>query len=703
MVRTDIQGLRALAVSLVLVYHLVPDSLSGGFIGVDVFFVISGYLITLHLLGNIPTNGRGLVDFWSRRVRRLLPASLLVLGATLLASRLFAPETQWANTAEQTRAAALYFLNWVLAGDAVDYLAAGEAASPVQHFWSLAVEEQFYLLWPVLILLLGLLARRLGRENRLHVILGGLVLVVGASLAYSVHITGSSPAEAYFVTPARIWELGVGAILATVVLLVPTQQDGHRHRAPSQGMRPSVAVPLAWAGLAAIAFSAATYSSETPFPGWQAAVPVLGTAAVIAAQSTSGSGSPGTLFSLPPVQWLGDVSYSVYLWHWPLVVILPQATGHSLTAVDRIAIVAATLGLAWLTKLHVEDRFRTASWALPRPKPFAVAAMAMALVVAGSAGQLYEVDQLAAQSRTSLERGLSGQIPCFGAAALDNPKACPAVSYDDLVPRPLDAASDKSDAYATQKATGTDCWSYYPGFPLKTCSFGRPQSTTNVILTGNSHAGQWLPALQRIADQENFRITTYLASECAVADLRQEFDTEAQSTACRRWVDRTTQKVIELKPDLVVMTNRISAPAEGRSRAASTDLYTAGYKTVLDAWVAAGIPVLVLRDTPYPGDSIPDCVAQKQDDYADCDGPLSKWAAPKADKAAVSDVDDPDVRFLDLTQHICGPKTCQAVTGGVITYFDASHLTATYATTVSPYLRGPISEMLRSPAPLPAD
>lgn len=697
-VRTDIQGLRALAVSLVLVYHLKPDALSGGFVGVDVFFVISGYLITLHLLSHVPTTGRDLVTFWSRRVRRLLPASLLVLASTLVASRLLAPETQWGNTAEQTRAAALYVVNWLLAGDAVDYLAAENAPSPVQHFWSLSVEEQFYFGWPVLILLLALLARKFRRENTLHLILAGLVTVVGASLAYSVHITASNPAAAYFVTPARVWELGVGALLATLVAMVPARGDAHRHRAVREGMRPEIGVPLAWLGYAAIAYSAVTYTSETPFPGWQAAVPVLGTAMVIGAHSTSGSGSPGNLMALRPVQWLGDVSYSVYLWHWPLVVLVPQITGHDLTWTERGCILLGTLGLASLTKTFVEDRFRSASWGIPLPKPFAIASLAMAVVVAGTAAQLYEVTKRADDAAAALARGLAGSDPCFGAPAISVGSNCEDVSYDDLLPPPSLAATDKSDAYEEQ-ANGYDCWSYTPRFVLKTCTFGVKRSPVNVAIVGNSHAGQWLPAVQKLARKDKFKVTTMVASQCAMADLRQTFDTAAYSTACQSWVNRVVQRVIRMKPDLVLMTNRISVPAEGRTLAESFPLYGEGYRKVLQAWKDAGIKVLVLHDTPAPGsaNSVPDCIATERDDYTNCDGKRSDWVKPEPAAEVVASLNDPGIRFADLNDHICSGEVCHAVNGGVITYFDGSHITATYAATLAPFLGEVLLPLLPRP------
>ncbi len=222
--RTDIQGLRAAAVLLVVVYHLHAAALPGGFVGVDVFFVISGFLITSHLVSRPPASAGALAAFWGRRVRRLLPASLVVLAATLVAVRLFSPETAWQATASDARAAALYVVNWALAGQAVDYLAADNAPTAVQHFWSLSVEEQFYFGWPLLVAGVALLARRRGTSTRtaLAVAFG---VVTAASFAWSVHLTQTNPAAAYFVTPTRVWELGAGGLLA---VLVPGTVAGRR-------------------------------------------------------------------------------------------------------------------------------------------------------------------------------------------------------------------------------------------------------------------------------------------------------------------------------------------------------------------------------------------------------------------------------------------------------------------------------------------
>ena len=685
LVRTDIQGLRAIAVSLVVIYHLWPQSLTGGFAGVDVFFVISGFLITLHLMQRPPSGGRDLATFWGRRVRRLLPASLLVLATTLVLSRLFAPDTQWGNTARQARAATLYVVNWVLASDSVDYLAAENAPSPVQHFWSLSVEEQFYFVWPILILVMVLAARRFG-WNRDVAVLAGLAVLVTGSLGYSIWETVHNPSAAYFVTPTRMWELGIGGLLAVVVAV--------RQRRGLGALLPTTPrLVLAWIGLGAIAWTAWTYTSRTPFPGWQALVPVLGTALVIGAAAPMSQLSPGPLLAVRPAQWLGDVSYSVYLWHWPLIVLVPQMLGHHMTNLDRVAILAITLVLAGLTKKYVEDRFRAPQWGKPLRKPFLLGAAGMVVVLALAGLTQLEVDRREAESQAQLSKALSQGGPCFGAAALDPGRDCGKVPYDQIVPAPADAAMDKADAYSDVSG-GKDCWSYLPRFPQVRCTFGAPDSSTHVALFGNSHAGQWLPALEDLAKKNEWQVDTYLASRCASLPVDQEFVPTSNTRTCRRWVEKATRAVIAAKPDVVMMSNRISAPAVGETREGSYDAYAKAWEDLLKRFRDAGLKVMVVRDTPASGTAIPDCVAQHPTDYAACDGTRDAWLPAEPAVDGVKGVDDPAIHFIDLTDHICEEKTCHAVTGGVITYFDSSHLTATYARTLAPYLGRPLKSLL---------
>ncbi len=687
--RTDIQGLRALAVGLVVTYHLWPTALPGGFVGVDVFFVISGFLITGHLLNRPPRHWRDLAAFWSRRIRRLLPASLTVLVVSLLASQLLAPETQWANTARQVRAAALFVVNWRLAGDAVDYSAADAAASPVQHFWSLSVEEQFYLGWPLLIGVAVLLAARTGgRELRaVRVVLVGLVV---GSLAYSIHLTAHDPARAYFVTPTRIWELGIGALLAAALLHV-------RWRFLARGSAPRrLRLALTWAGLLAVAVAAVGYRSATPFPGWQALLPVLGVAAVIATGDPRGPGAPGGVLALRPVQWLGGVSYAVYLWHWPLIVLLPNFSGGRLGWLDKTMIIAATLLLAAATKRFVEDPYRT------RPvrrwwRPFVAAGLAIALLVGLSSVQLVEVTLRQRSADAQTAAALQNRGPCFGAAALDDPDRCSGAVTEPAVPAPAQASGDQYDI-AGRLLADDACWASEPDFAVRTCTFGDPTGTVEVAVVGNSHAAQWLAPLEDIAERRGWKITTMLAHNCAAAATVQDFDTAEQTQGCQDWVTQTGERVSAGSYDLVITSNRISVLPDGESYGSSRPAFTAGYADVLRRWRAPKRAVVGIVDTPWPAATVgdvPDCLAGT-DDADTCAGTRSAWVPADPLPDAVRTVDDANVQAVDLTDHLCEQQRCPAVVGGVVVYSDGSHLTTTYARTLAPYLDTRLTAALRT-------
>ncbi|GAA1388225.1 acyltransferase family protein [Catellatospora chokoriensis] len=693
-IRPDIQVLRAFAVGVVLVSHLWPNGpLAGGYLGVDVFFVISGFLITSHLVEHVPTNHHGLLDFWGRRVRRLLPASLAVLAATAVASWLWLPESQWLATARQIRAAATYWVNWALAADSVDYFAAGSPATPVQHYWSLSVEEQFYLVWPVLILLLTWLGWRLRERRWLY--FAGLLVVVGASLWFSITYTRSTPAAAYFVSTTRVWELGAGGLLAVaqpVIAKVLSTKWGERSR-----------IPVAYAGWLLMAAAVWRFNAETAIPGWRAAIPVAGALLVLAANA------PLDWYPVHMLQWLGDHSYSIYLWHWPLLVIEPAALQSARGWKDDVAIIVATLVLAALTKRFLEDPVRNLAWWRRLVPTYAMGALGMAVVIAVSVTWTGVANHRQEEHQRQLADQLAGKMACFGAAALDPANNCAPTNDGGYVP---DGSIWQIGAIERGKPGLNDslCNSYEHDWRVTRCDAGDLSSPVTVVLTGNSHALQWLEALSEIAEAQHWHLVTYYATGCPFADW-QEGTFLPQFVHCGEWGRAVLSSILKLKPTLVVTSNLGYQPnyagwfRPGFGRPQFVDVYTSAYRKLSDA----GIRTVVIRDAPsavggdkgetklFPNANPISCLGAHPDDYGACSAPRSEWeyADPAVD--AVNKVGSPMVTFADFNDRVCGPVTCYAVVGGVRVWQDRSHLTGTYVHTMIPYIEPVLVGAVASP------
>lgn len=675
--RPDIQGLRAIAVTLVVIYHLLPARLTGGFVGVDVFFVISGYLITTHLIKSPPRKAAEFGQFWIRRIKRLLPASILVLVTTMAAVRLIAPESFWRDNLSQAVASAFYGQNWMLIATSVDYLAEDNAATAVQHFWSLSVEEQFYLFWPLCIAGLWWLAVWMKRDP-IRVVLLGVCAIVVVSAIYSVFLTSVEPGVAYFSTFTRAWELALGGVIA----LVPK---------PSQRFSGSiVASALSWTGVAAMIAAGVYFTGETPFPSLYAAIPTVGTAIVIWVAAT-GAFSPFRVLSSKPSIFIGDHSYSIYLWHWPLIVLLPFLSG-PLGALDLIAIAAATLLLAMLTKKYVEDGFRKqldVSRVLT-PVRFMVAGMLVVTLLGGFIGM--DLNNREHKTEMALQQALSTGGPCFGAAALNElDGACRYEPNDTLLLSPALAKTDKSDAYAD------GCWSGEPFEKRPTCTYGNGK--TKVALVGNSHAGHWLPALQLMAEAKDWTITTYLVSRCNPTDALLKFDAEVKSTGCHEYGTWVHEQTGQGQYDLIITSERQSVPVVGQSFESTEPAAIAGYRSYLETWSKGKTPILIIRDTPYPGNTvknIPDCVATAQDANAECSGTQASWRWMDPLASAATEMNHKNIAVLDPTKYFCPTDVCPAVIGDTVVYFDASHITATYARSLTAQLSTDIDKVLKS-------
>jgi len=670
-VRKDIQGLRALAVALVVVFHLWTHGARGGFVGVDVFFVISGFLITSHLLTKPPQTLSDLGAFWARRIRRLLPAALTVLTVSLLAARLIAPDTQWKNTGQQIMAATLYWQNWHLAGQSVDYLHEDSPPTVAQHFWSLSVEEQFYMMWPVLLAATVMVARLLSRRLAPLAALAVSVPLV-ASLTWSIIYTRSHPPQAYFITTTRIWELATGALLAALVqCAVPQRMARHRTSRLRAVLRPIVA----WAGYATLAYAVLTFGSDG-FPGYKALLPVLGTAAVIAANDQSPF-TPNRLLAGRPAQYLGDISYSVYLWHWPIIVLVPYATKHDLTVGEKVGIVVAAVAAAGLTKRYIEDRFRRPRAARSLVVPFRWAVAGMAGVIALSMVQIGEVDRRLHQQLRDVR--LAAADPCFGASAMRADRHCVAAP-DQVVPSPIAAPKDMSFSYKY------DCQLKLPFTGFKSCVFGDRKATRNVALVGNSHAIHWLPALQQVALAEHFKITTFFSEQCFATTARIQFPTRAETENCLHWGQQVMNATKAGAYDLVVTSERTYMTPVGGG---GDNAFQQGYTSYVKNWLNANRRVLVLRDVPHPAttvDDVPNCVAQHRHQLTACQGSRSSWMHKDPLADAVRGMKSNKAVVANLTDWFCTKTTCPPVIGGAMVYFDGSHITATYARTLVPVL-----------------
>ncbi len=680
----EIQGLRAIAVMAVVAYHFWPTRLSGGYVGVDVFFVISGFLITSHLFREATKSGTiSLAGFWARRIRRLLPASLLVLLVTLLGVFLWAPKSTWETAARQIGASALYVQNWALAGDAVDYSAQHNDASAVQHFWSLSVEEQFYVCWPLLFLGLLFVSAKLGRlfpgkpwASPRTIITAGLALIAAASFAYSVFATANQPAVAYFATPVRAWEFAGGALLALIL--------GNRQ---IQG-KPGTA--LAWLGLGLIAYSSLVFTSATPFPGWTAAVPVAGTLLVIAGAASPGPYGPRRWLTLKPVTFLGDASYGIYLWHWPLLIIAPFVLDRPLGTVDKFVLLLAAVALAWISKVTVEDPLRKGKFLRSRLKTYLLTASAMGLVVAlcvGLNSLVHTAESASAEAKAQ---------PCYGPGALNPANKCgPVAGKGEPVPGPAAVAGQN------REPLHPGCQGDYGGSDLVSCELGVPESEAKdtVAIIGDSHATAWFPAIEELAAKHKWRIKTFAKASCPATTALRILPNEANDQNqldCHAWGEAISGMLARDKSISTVFTASYStayafkaAPGETLANPA-VDGFIAEWKT----WIASGKKVVVFDDVPRTkGQYIPTCLESHPNKPLDCATPVSKaFPSNTAITQAATRMDGHGITRIRSRDQLCDASLCHAVIGTVIVFRDYSHLSAEYSAALAPFIDSQLSK-----------
>ncbi|OKJ17454.1 hypothetical protein AMK19_03650 [Kitasatospora sp. CB01950] len=653
------EGLRAIAVLLVLAFHAAPKLLPGGFVGVDVFFVISGFLITSLLVHEINKNGRlSLAGFYARRAKRLLPAACLTLLAAAGLTYVFLPITQRSVFGGDILAAALYFVNWRLADRSVDYLAADVMPSPVQHFWSLAVEEQFYLVWPVLIVLALWIAPkiRVALPRLLAVVIS---LVAAVSLFYSVVHTANSPEAAFFVTPTRFWELAVGAIVALALPHLDVFLGGTR-------------AVISTLGVLMILGGGYFIDGTFAWPGYWALLPTLGAAAVLAG-GVGGPAGAGRLLALKPLVWVGGISYSLYLWHWPLLV-AAQAEWGTGTKVG-VAAVAVSVLPAWLSHKLVENPIRF-STAFARPFKAAWAVGLPFTAVAVACGVL-----LAFIGAGSDDKG----GPVAGAAMLNGMNSqqqgdlWKTNRYPTVRPDPLKALADIPEAYPKKCQANQDT----PN--VASCDFGDTSAPTVVVMAGDSKMLQWEPALDAIGKEHGIHIVTVTKSSCAFSDSVTVLNDRAYKS-CADWNKNAMAKILELHPAMV-LTSQNSARALSDPAGAGEGEIPPMRDGLERHWTTlqkAGIPVtVVLNNVNGVPSPVYECVAKNRSKLSKCAFDSNYETADLQTELAKK----LNLGVIDLNPMICPGGKCPAVIGSALVYRDGSHITATYVKTLVPALQ----------------
>ncbi len=689
--RPDIEGLRAVAVLLVLAYHARVPGLTGGYIGVDVFYVVSGFLITGLIVRELQATGRlDLPAFYARRARRLLPAALVVIAVTVVASAIVLPPLRMVDVAGDAAAAALYVSNIRFAAQATDYLQAELDPSPLLHFWSLGVEEQFYLFWPALLFAVA------GRRTSVRRIGIAIAVVAAVSLVLSIVWTSTDAPLAFFLLPARAWELAIGAGLALAATRIA--------RIPALAATAAVVV-----GLALIVIGAVVFDLATPFPGTAALVPVAGAALVIAGGLRQPLGPISRLVAIPPMRWIGGISYSLYLWHWPLLVLPAAAVGAPLPGPVRLALVGLTFVLAEASRRWVEDPIRHGRISTLRPSRSLAAAGAISLVVAGfslGAGRLAAPPQLAAANGGPVELDLPTPLPdpsgapraTPSAGATRTPGATPTPVIDptraptaagpvpgDLVPSLAAVRDDIPVIYADA------CHAESRETQPPACVYGEAGSSTSVFLIGDSHAAHWFPTFERLATERGWRLVSLTKSACPVADLRvYNASLKREYVECTDWRAAVLQRIADERPALVVISDSRAGKLWNDGTPVDTtdreDLWAAGLERAIRAIDEVADHVLVLGDTPNPLGDPPVCLSDHLDDALACATPTSKALAPRRTATEREVSAATGATFIDPSPWLCPTEPCPAIIGRVLVYRDGHHMTTPFASALAPYL-----------------
>jgi peptidoglycan/LPS O-acetylase OafA/YrhL len=659
-IRVDIQLLRAAAVLSVVVFHFWPETLPSGFAGVDVFFVISGFLITSLIIREIRQTGRvSLVGFWIRRIRRIFPASFATIVVTAGAVLALGSPEMIADLGRHVVASAFSFENYRLAIDNADYFRSASALSPLQHFWSLAVEEQFYLVWPLVVM--GIVA--VGSTfTRIRTLLKWtIVAVIVASSLLATYFTLTNNGGAYFNTLARAWELGLGALVA-----VALASDRGLSATPFR----LIINRVSWALLG---LSFVLPGLERGVPSWGSAPAVILTAIIIATGHFAPSRSSNAVVRglVTAGRWVGDRSFSMYLWHWPILIIAAPALGRELTLIDAMVCVVVTFVLSDASYRFVETPFRTeALWPKGRPAlTFAVAGALSAVLAVGTPALAHrepaQVDVGAIESATGdvyaqprvTTNGLdtTGVQPfCIGAGSVvfecDN-VAEPAVGFTD------DALDDPCDRIAS-------------------CVIGNPDSDITVMYVGDSHGRNLRPGIDLAARMLDWKIISFTRQSCPIVN--------GSDAACKKRNAQILAGLADSNEIDLVITAQSAGAMKPRARAEGSRDPEADYVRVFGEIMSTGIPLATFRDNPAMDKETLTCARVNFRNPNEC-AFSAEFGFRNTDFAALA-AETLGAHVIDLSAIYCPEGMCPLAIGGVSVYMDDDHASRDFARTLAPFI-----------------
>jgi peptidoglycan/LPS O-acetylase OafA/YrhL len=713
--RFDIEGLRAVAVLSVVLYHAHVKAVSGGYIGVDVFFVISGYLITGLLWREVRERGRlSMGAFYGRRMRRLLPAAMLVLVVTMVAAVVWLPPLEIRSVWKDGVATALYAGNYRFAATQANYLASLKPPSPFQQYWSLGVEEQFYLVWPWLLaaaaIAWGPVRRRLlGGEARrppVAIAMALLGLVAVASFVLSLWLTTANQPWAFFSLPTRAWELAAGGLVALA---------GPALRRLPKG----AAAALGWAGLAVVVWAVLAFNASTPFPGLAALAPVGGAAAILAAGEVNPPFGPVLALGRSGMRLVGRTSYSWYLWHWPVLIILPVAIGGSLDVWDYLALAAGSWLLALATYHLVENPARRSRWLAARPQRSLASGLALSatgvfacVVAAQSLPSLagHGVAPVASIRHDPASTGFGASNATAGrSSAVADPPPTQLATDQAQVAKALAESAGRNNLpanvqppLAQENAASSapfhdGCLLSFLDAAIRPCVYGDTTSSTSVVLFGDSHAAMWFPAFDQVALDRHWQLIVQSKANCPPVDVPA---TQQPYPACSPWRNAVINRIQAIHPALVVLA---IAPNYDLPSGITQDdpQWLQGLSKVIASLRANGAQVMVMGPVPSPAGSVPDCLSAHLDNVTECNVPAGDTHDPQlvgydvrglaAERVAVERA---GATFVDVEPWFCTATTCPVVVDNLLVFQDETHISVQYATYLAPLVADEIQRVI---------